>query len=109
MTKNNRFSPEVRQRELRDDLLKVEIQRVYDENHSVYGVRKLWRQLLRENINVARCTVARLIKAAGLTGVRRGCSADIRDAGPDLTPLTCCSNKRRELSTEIETKDRDYQ
>lgn len=60
------------QREQREDLLKVEIQRVYDENHSVYGVRKLWRQLLRENINVARYTVSRLIKSMGLAGVRRG-------------------------------------
>ncbi len=44
----------------RDDWLKREIQRVYDENHQVYGVRKVWRQLLREGIRVARCTVARL-------------------------------------------------
>ncbi len=44
----------------RDDWLKKEIQRVYDENHQVYGVRKVWRQLLREGIRVARCTVARL-------------------------------------------------
>ncbi|ERC69743.1 HTH-like domain protein [Escherichia coli 08BKT055439] len=43
----------------RDDWLKREIQRVYDENHQVYGVRKVWRQLLREGIRVARCTVAR--------------------------------------------------
>ncbi|GEF58744.1 transposase [Escherichia coli O145:H28] len=42
-----------------DDWLKKEIQRVYDENHQVYGVRKVWRQLLREGIRVARCTVAR--------------------------------------------------
>lgn len=49
-------------REQRDDLQKVEIQRVYDENHRVYGIRKVWRQLLRENIRVARCTVARLMK-----------------------------------------------
>ncbi|EPO6325925.1 IS3 family transposase, partial [Escherichia coli] len=42
-----------------DDWLKREIQRVYDENHQVYGVRKVWRQLLREGIRVARCTVAR--------------------------------------------------
>lgn len=34
----------------RDDWLKKEIQRVYDENHKVYGVRKVWRQLLREDI-----------------------------------------------------------
>ncbi|HBY3957845.1 TPA: IS3 family transposase [Klebsiella quasipneumoniae] len=60
------------QREQRDELLKVEIQRVYDENHSVYGTRKVWRQLLRDGISVARCTVARLMKAMGLAGVLRG-------------------------------------
>lgn len=65
--------PEKRsQREQRDDLVKVEIQRVYDENHSVYGVRKVWRQLLREGFSVARCTVSRLMKLMGLAGVRRG-------------------------------------
>ena len=56
----------------RDDWLKREIQRVYDENHQVYGVRKVWRQLLREGIRVARCTVARLMAVMGLAGVLRG-------------------------------------
>ncbi|WXN70168.1 IS3 family transposase (plasmid) [Escherichia coli] len=56
----------------RDDWLKREIQRVYDENHKVYGVRKVWRQLLREGIRVARCTVARLMAVMGLAGVLRG-------------------------------------
>ncbi|NSW68066.1 IS3 family transposase [Escherichia coli] len=55
-----------------DDWLKREIQRVYDENHKVYGVRKVWRQLLREGIRVARCTVARLMAVMGLAGVLRG-------------------------------------
>ncbi|WP_435793354.1 IS3 family transposase [Escherichia coli] len=55
-----------------DDWLKREIQRVYDENHEVYGVRKVWRQLLREGIRVARCTVARLMAVMGLAGVLRG-------------------------------------
>ncbi|EHZ9464401.1 TPA: IS3 family transposase [Salmonella enterica subsp. enterica serovar Java] len=69
----HRRHPERRsQRVQRDDLLKPEIQRVYDENHSVYGVRKVWRQLLREGISVARCTVARLMTVMGLVGVRRG-------------------------------------
>lgn len=68
-----RRHPEKRsQRELRDDRLKSVIQRVYDENYSVYGVRKVWRQLLREGISVARCTIERLMKAMGLSGVRRG-------------------------------------
>ncbi|MBJ7922557.1 IS3 family transposase [Escherichia coli] len=56
----------------RDNWLKKEIQRVYDENHKVYGVRKVWRQLLREGIRVARCTVARLMAVMGLAGVLRG-------------------------------------
>ncbi|EHR9139675.1 IS3 family transposase [Escherichia coli] len=56
----------------RDDWLKKEIQRVYDENHKVYGVRKVWRQLLREGIRVARCTVARLMAVMGLASVLRG-------------------------------------
>ena len=68
-----RQHPEKRSlRQQRDDQLKTEIQRVYNENYSVWGVRKVWRQLQREGINVARCTIARLMKAMGLTGVLRG-------------------------------------
>lgn len=69
---HRRHSDKRSQRAQRDDFLKTEIQRVYDENHSVYGIRKVWRQLLRENISVARCTVARLMKAMGLAGVLQG-------------------------------------
>jgi putative transposase len=56
----------------RDITLKTEIRRVYEENFRVYGVRKIWRQLLREGIAVARCTVARLMRAMSLQGVVRG-------------------------------------
>jgi transposase InsO family protein len=56
----------------RDAALKVEIRRVYEENFSVYGVRKVWRQLNREGIAVARCSVARLMQTMGLQGVVRG-------------------------------------
>ena len=56
----------------RDTLLSVEIRRVYEENFQVYGVRKVWRQLLREGYDVARCTVARLMKKMALQGVIRG-------------------------------------
>jgi hypothetical protein len=56
----------------RDEVLKSEIRRVFEENVRVYGVRKLWRQLGREGIAVARCTVARLMKAMGLQGAVRG-------------------------------------
>jgi len=56
----------------RDMALKVEVRRVFDENFQVYGVRKVWRQLQREGQEVARCTVARLMRAMGLRGVVRG-------------------------------------
>jgi transposase InsO family protein len=56
----------------RDITLRTEIRRVYEENFRVYGVRKVWRQLLREGIAVARCTVARLMRTMGLRGVVRG-------------------------------------
>ena len=52
--------------------LAVEIRRVYDENLFVYGADKIWAQLNRENIRVARCTVERLMRALGLSGARRG-------------------------------------
>jgi transposase InsO family protein len=56
----------------RDAELSVQIRRVFFENFGVYGVRKVWRQLIREGIGVARCTVARLMKALNLQGVVRG-------------------------------------
>ena len=56
----------------RDAALRVEIRRVFDENFQVYGARKVWRQLVREGDDVARCTVARLMRRMGLQGVIRG-------------------------------------
>jgi transposase InsO family protein len=56
----------------RDAELKPEIERVFEENFGVYGVRKVWRQLGREGHIVARCTVARLMRKLGLQGVIRG-------------------------------------
>jgi len=56
----------------RDRELEVQIQRVWDENFQVYGVRKTWRALKREDIAVARCTVARLMAQLGLRGAVRG-------------------------------------
>jgi len=56
----------------RDLELKPQIERVFGENFEVYGVRKVWRQMLREGFDVARCTVARLMRSAGLHGVIRG-------------------------------------
>ena len=56
----------------RDEALKPEIQRVWHENFDVYGARKVWKQLKRESIPVARCTVERLMKALDIQGARRG-------------------------------------
>ena len=56
----------------RDADLKVEIQRVFEENFRVYGVRKVWRQLRRGGFSVARCTVARLMRDMGLQAAIRG-------------------------------------
>jgi len=59
-------------RAVRDEELKVEIARVHAENLDVYGADKVWAQLNREGIRVARCTVERLMRDLGLCGVRRG-------------------------------------
>ena len=66
---------------LRDRELSREIQRVYGENFEVYGARKVWRQLNREDVAVARCTVERLMRSLSLQGVVRGakCRTTITD------------------------------
>src|SRR4051794_40622039 len=63
---------ELDRRSRSDAALAVEIRRVYEANFCVYGVRKIGRQLGREGIGVARCTVARLMRAMGLQGAVRG-------------------------------------
>ena len=65
-----------------DQWLKLEIQRVWDENMQVYGVRKVWRQRNRESIKVARCTVERLMNKPGIQGAIRGkkCWTTVSDA-----------------------------
>lgn len=71
--KSREAKPESRpQRARRDEALRLDIERVWNENRRVYGVRKVWRQLQREDITVARCTVARLMRSLGLQGVTRG-------------------------------------
>jgi len=52
--------------------MKIEIRRVFNENFQVYGVRKVWRQLQREGYDIARCTVARLMRSMSLQGIIRG-------------------------------------
>ena len=56
----------------RDEELKPEIERVFEENLKVYGVRKVWYQMRREGFDIARCTVARLMKDIGIEGIIRG-------------------------------------
>jgi transposase InsO family protein len=56
----------------RDEFLMPHIQRIWDANFQVYGADKVWRQLRREGIQVARCTVERLMRGLGLRGVMRG-------------------------------------
>jgi transposase InsO family protein len=76
-----RLAPRVR----RDRALSGEIRRVYEENFQVYGARKVWRQLNRERIAVARCTVERLMRKMGLQGVVRGrsCRTTVGDDAAD--------------------------
>jgi putative transposase len=59
-------------RAVRDAELMPEVVRVFEDNLFVYGADKVWAQLNRENIGVARCTVERLMRAQGLSGARRG-------------------------------------
>jgi putative transposase len=74
----------------RDAALCVAVRRVFDENHRLYGVRKVWRQLGREGISVARCTVARLMRRLGLRGVVRG--KEVRTTVPDRA-TSCPADK----------------
>jgi transposase InsO family protein len=66
----------------RDLSLKADIRRVHAANFGVYGVRKVWRQLGREGISVARCTVARLMRQMGLQGAVRGRQARTTVSNP---------------------------
>ncbi len=59
-------------RRRRDELLRAEIRRVWEENFSVYGAHKVLQQLMREGHHVARCSVERLMRQMGLHGVFRG-------------------------------------
>jgi transposase InsO family protein len=65
----------------RDLELKPEIERVFAENFDVYGARKVWRQMMREGFDLARCTVERLMRGMGLHGVIRG--KPVRTTIPD--------------------------
>jgi len=71
--KHQQREPERRSvRAKRDEALRPEIRRVFDDNYRVYGVRKVWKQLNREGVAVAKCTVRRLMRQMGLRGATRG-------------------------------------
>ncbi|MEZ5342708.1 MAG: IS3 family transposase [Acidimicrobiales bacterium] len=70
-------------RVLRDAELMPEIRRVYDTGLAVYGADKIWTQLNREGIEVARCTVERLMRLMGLSGARRGKAFKITTTSDD--------------------------
>jgi putative transposase len=71
--KRQEADPEQRSsRQKTDDALRAAIRRVWDDNFQAYGARKVWRQLRREGINAARCSVERLMRDMGLRGVVRG-------------------------------------
>ena len=72
-------------RSLRDEQVLVEIRRVHEANYGVYGARKVHAQLRREGLQVARCTVERLMRAAGLRGISRakGPRTTVPGRGPD--------------------------
>jgi len=71
------------ERAKRDDQLAPQIERVWRANMQVYGADKLWKQMRREGIVVARCTVERLMKRLGIQGARRG--KVVRTTTPDTS------------------------
>jgi putative transposase len=83
-------------RALRDATLKAEIARVHAENFGVYGARKVWRQLHREGIAIARCTVERLMGELQLEGVRRGKTR--RTTTPDAATIRPADLVERDFS-----------
>jgi putative transposase len=69
-------------RGVRDQVLLGRIRVVHEDNYGVYGARKVWRQLVREGVPVARCTVERLMRQHGLAGAVRGASTTTTRADP---------------------------
>ena len=102
--KERQTNPAVRSARARsDEELRTEIQRVWDENRHVYGARKVWKQLRREGLVVARCTVARLMQAMGLRGAVRGrrvrttVPADLVDRPMDLVERDFTAERPNQL------------
>ncbi len=90
-------------RALRDEVLVGEVRRVFEENYRVYGVRKLWHAMRREGWNIGRDQVARLMRIAGISGIRRGRKpvttrpSPTPDTRPDLVQRRFSSNAPNRL------------
>jgi len=90
-------------REQRDEGLRAEIKRVWRESHCNYGARKVWKQLHRESIPVARCSVERLMLDMGIAGVRRGkrcittIPSDVADKPLDLVNRQFTTDRPNQL------------
>lgn len=82
----------------RDIKLRFEIHRVWHENFCAYGVRKTWKQLNREGIGVARCTVRRLMRGLGLRGIVRG--KGFKTTIPDEAILRPADLVKRQFTAE---------
>lgn len=82
----------------RDEDLMPEIQRVWQANMQVYGAKKIWRQMQREHIPVARCTVERLMSRLGLAGARRG--KRVRTTIPDIAAMCPLDRVNRQFKAE---------
>ncbi len=74
----------------RDEELTALIKRIHAENYGVYGARKIWHELHRQGVEVARCTVERLMRAAGLRGL-------LRDTSPRTTRPAAETGRPRDL------------
>ena len=100
-----RHDPERRPpRTRREEMLSRQIRRVWHGEREVYGARKVWKQLQRENEPVARCTVERLMRQLGLHGVRRGrkfkrttCPTSVPVRPPDLVTRRFVATRPNQL------------
>jgi putative transposase len=97
-------------RSRRDAELVGEIERVHEANFQVYGARKVWRQLRRENVVAARCTVERLMRRMGLQGVVRGrrCRTTIADDSAALPSDLVKRDFRAERPNQLWVADFTY-
>jgi putative transposase len=92
-------NPELRSaRARRDELLVPHIERVWEANLQVYGADKVWKQMNREDIEVARCTVERLMRRLGLQGARRG--KTVRTTMPDRSALCPLDRVNRQFNAD---------